>query len=103
MRMFLSLALCVSPSFAAADSSRVAYELGHLLGMERTCGLELNPVAVRAYINARVPAEDLSFAPALEMMAAAGRNKADRSTGAERDVQCALALRSADALGLLVK
>lgn len=61
-------ALCLPPSIAVAqnDSRQLGSDLGHVIGSEAACGLKYDQAAIRAFVNARVRADDMRFSEYLD-------------------------------------
>lgn len=72
MRLFGILAITAGLMMPAVgqgfDSIQIASNLGTVLGSEEACGLEYDQAAVASFIEAEVPADDMSFATTLQTM-----------------------------------
>ncbi len=102
----IALALTVSADSATAqdlESFRLASQLGTVLGSEKACGLSYDQAAIAAFIEAKVAADDMSFASNLRMMTeATAYNMKDMSTSA-RTAHCTQISRVAASYGFTEK
>lgn len=62
--LFIGVALfaTATPGFAQYENYQLATDLGTVLAAEEMCGLEYSQDAIAAFIEANVPADDMSFA-----------------------------------------
>jgi hypothetical protein len=85
----------------AQENLRLVGDLGSIIGSAEPCGYTLNDDAVSAYIEANVPASDLSFADELRMNIGYKRGLAAEMSGLELRVFCEATVRAAESLGFL--
>lgn len=89
--------LAISPASAWSDIDRMkaANALGNLLGSETACGLTFDQEAVSRYIDENVPADDMEFAPMLDMMATGAEVQIKEMVGSRKAAHCRLVERAA--------
>lgn len=70
MKAFVLASALVAQTAAAqtADTIRLANELGTVLAAEEPCGLAYDHAAIEAWLDSRVEAADMAFAPTLATM-----------------------------------
>lgn len=65
-----AIGVLASPALALDQmkSMSLAHDLGTVLASEELCGLSYDQNAIAAYVEKRVPADDMGFAGTLDMM-----------------------------------
>ncbi|MBP2560820.1 hypothetical protein J2857_003589 [Neorhizobium galegae] len=53
--------LSAIPNTASENLTQLAMTFGDVLGAEKTCGLRFDSEAIKAFVKARVPANDIDF------------------------------------------
>lgn len=99
----LACSLIAAPAFAWDDfeSMTLANELGSVLASEEACGLTFDQDAISAFIEKRVPADDMAFPSSLNMMVMGSEAQiADMSTSA-KTAHCTQIRRIAKSNGFL--
>ena len=99
MRRTLVIALLMSTATAAPakEPGQVAYELGSVLAAEEFCGFKYDHEKIAAFIEKNVPANDMGFAPYLQVMTRGKQSKQKGMTGAAKAAHCAQIKRVAKA------
>lgn len=100
----LALTTCLLASPAAAQMGDVevmqkAHNLGMLLASEQPCGLAYDQDAISAWIAAEVPAEDMSFASSLNLMATGNARQVEKMTASAKTAHCASVAQTAKHYG----
>jgi hypothetical protein len=89
--MCVAAPLIAGISSAAAktqDYERVAEVLGNVLAFEEPCGLKYDQVAIKAFIDARVPAKEIRFTKYLQMITVNTAQEIKSMTPSEKTAYC---------------
>ena len=100
---FIAVILFPTPALAWNDmeSMTLAHELGSVLASEAACGLTYDQDAIAAFIEKKVPADDMGFPSSLNMMTVGSEAQiADMSTSA-KTAHCTQIRRIAKSNGFL--
>lgn len=94
MKSTLIVALLATGATVAAatpvkNSGQVAYELGSVLAAEEFCGFKYDQKMIAAFIEKNVPADDMGFAPFLQVTTRGKLSKQKNMTGAAKAAHCA--------------
>lgn len=103
MKMLLASALVILASGAQAqglEQMRNATSLGNIIGSAEACELEIDTAAVAAWIEEKVPADDMEFISTLNMMTDGTRYSVDEMSDLQVATHCIQVRRSAVANGL---
>lgn len=84
-----------------ADTIRLAKELGAALAAEQPCGLTYDITAIETWLDTRVEAANMSFAPTLSTMTTGAAFTLGQMTDSQRAAHCAQTRRVALALGFI--
>lgn len=96
MRYALFALLCVPvPAYAYQDITKVAVELGNIIGSETACGYITSPDAVSAYVAANVDPSEMAFASGLYLSAAGTAAQISGMTPSGKAAHCTAVKRSA--------
>jgi hypothetical protein len=100
-KMVMASASMAATPAMAQENLRLMGDLGSIIGSAEPCGYSLDEDAVAAFIKAKVPPTDLSFADSLRTNIGYKRSLAGEMTGLDKRVFCEATQRSAESLGLL--
>ena len=92
--------LIAAPVMANIDTMTFAANVGGMLGSDEACGISFDQAKVEAYILANTDATDLTAANMIATMIEGNRFRLKSVKPTDLAIHCALAKRSADALGL---
>ena len=99
MRIFVfiaAIAVMTCPALAQnAASIKIATALGSVLASEELCGLSYDQAAISAYVEANVPADDMSFPSTLQMMTQGQEYQLGQMTASAKTAHCAQITRVA--------
>ena len=70
------------------QSMQVATALGSIIASEQYCGLAYDQGAIAAYIESKVPADDMSFPSTLQMMVAGAEFRFDEMSASAKTAHC---------------
>ncbi|WP_068315785.1 hypothetical protein [Polycladidibacter hongkongensis] len=95
--------LLSAPAFAFNDlvSMQLATELGGLIASEDICDLTLDQAAIESWIEAKIPADDMSFMGSLDMMIEGTKYNLRDMGASQKAAHCMQARRSAKAAGFI--
>lgn len=102
MKLAAAFFLVATPALSGAQDAAL-FDLGRLLAADEACGLSFNEAAVDAYLIKYADPTDLSASRLLDVAIRGTRSQLRNMKPTDLAVQCKLARRSADALGLLQK
>ncbi len=86
---------------AQQDSTRVAIELGDVLGSEEFCGLQYNQDAIKRFIDSYVSKNDMGFTGNLGTMTRSSQRQNENMSGSAKTAHCAQIERVARAYGFI--
>jgi len=91
------MALAATPGVAVAqaESLTLASELGSVLGAEAACGLKYNQEAIKAFIDAKVRADDMKFPSMLQSLSQGTAYRLKSMSESEKTAYCAQVTRVA--------
>lgn len=96
------LAAASSPVLAQGlESMSLANELGTVLASEEACGLTFDQDAIAAFIEAKVPADDMSFVSTLNMMTEGQKYQMEGMSASSRTAHCTQIKRVAASYGFI--
>lgn len=105
MKMTLTLAAILAammtPAMAQGVSYQTAQELGTILGSEEFCAITINEDGLDAYIDARVPADDLDFADDLNGLVGLQGFQNQNMSASQKRAHCRQVKRSGKHHGLI--
>ena len=102
--------ILIAAAFAAAstpvlaqglESMKLATELGTVLASEEPCGLTFDQTAIAAFIEAKVPADDMSFPSRLSMMTKGSAYQIDEMSASSKTAHCTQIKRVAASYGFI--
>ena len=82
-------------------SMEIANQLGSVLAAEQFCGLSYNKTAISKFIDAKVSAKDMGFAPMLETMVAGAKFQQNGMSQSLKTAHCRQINRVAKAYGFI--
>ncbi|MEO0678825.1 MAG: hypothetical protein AAF192_00255 [Pseudomonadota bacterium] len=103
LRRLIALAVLI-PVAAQANSlasMQVATELSVVIASETVCDFKVDSAKAQAFIERKVPVDDLGFAPMLNLMIEGNRHEISSKSGVELDTHCFQTRRAAEANDLL--
>ena len=83
------------------DRLRLALDLGTLIGSEKQCGFNYEQQAIRAYIDQRVPVDDISFVRNLNMFTRGMSRDIEQMSESAKTAHCEQIHRATRAVGFL--
>ena len=83
------------------DSMEIANQLGSVLASEQFCGLSYNQDAISKFIDTKVAAKDMGFAPMLETMVAGAKFQQNGMSQSLKTAHCRQISRVAKAYGFI--
>ena len=90
------------PAYAGEFKSyELASSLGNILASEDLCGLSYNQDAIQAFIEKKVPADDLKFTSTLTMMVEGSKYNNKSFTKSQKTAHCAQIKRVAKHYGFV--
>lgn len=99
-KFWTAACLLVAWPAAAQDSWNVAAQIGSVIASEQACGVRLDPVAIEAYIAARVDPGDLEFTAALGVNTRGVGREIEQMSDSLRVAHCAQIRRVVEAYNL---
>jgi len=93
-----------APAFAQGGSlasGELALNLSSVLGAEEFCGLSYDQAAIQAFIEERVPADDMGFASSLALMTSGADFQQSMMSGSAKTAHCAAITRTARHYGFI--
>lgn len=94
--------VCAGPAIASDfQSMTLANELGTVLASEEMCALSFDQAAIERWIEARVDADDMSFATNLNMMIQGTRYQFSGMSQSAKTAHCSQVRRVARANGFI--
>jgi hypothetical protein len=96
-------ASCVLSAVQAAESFTLANELGMVIASEQFCQLTFKQEAIQAFVEKRVPADDMSFPPTLNLMIQGAEFNMQKMSPSARTAHCAQIRRLAVSYGFVEK
>ncbi|WP_054310010.1 hypothetical protein [Mesorhizobium sp. 1M-11] len=97
----LAMGASMSAAHAAYNALVLANELGNVLAAEELCGLTFDQPAIAAFIEKRVPADDMSFAGFLQMQVDGIRMGFADMSASQKTAHCTQIRRVAKSYGFL--
>ena len=91
----------IASAWSDLDRMTVATALGDMLGSEQACGFSYNQSAIEAYVDKKVPADDMSFSSMLSMMTDGAKFQLDDMTPSQKTAHCRQIGRVAKANGFI--
>lgn len=85
------------------ESMQLASNLGTVLASEEPCGFTFDQTAIAAFIENKVPADDMGFASILSMMTQGQRIQIDRMSASSKTAHCTQIKRVASSYGFLAQ
>lgn len=96
------LAAASSPALAQGlESKKLASDLGAVLASEEACGLSFDQSAIAAFIEAKVPADDMSFASTLSLMTKGQEVQIEEMSASSKTAHCTQIKRVAASYGFI--
>lgn len=83
------------------DRFQLAQALGAVLGSESVCALSYNPAAIEAFIEERVPADDMQFPSILATMTQGAGYDLEEMSDSAKTAHCAQIRRIAKSYGFV--
>lgn len=83
------------------ERMQLANSLGSLLAAESLCGLAYDQSAIQAFIDQKVPADDLRFAPELQMMTNGAKYQQQDMSASMKTALCRQMQRAAKSYGFI--
>lgn len=80
---------------------KLATEVGTVLASEEGCGLTFDQPAIAAFIEAKVPADDMSFASTLSMMTKGSAYQIEEMSASSKTAHCTQIKRVAASYGFI--
>ncbi len=101
--LFAAVLAAASSSVLAQglESMSLANELGTVLASEEACGLTFDQTAIAAFIGAKVPADDMSFASTLNMMTEGQKYQMEGMSASSKTAHCTQIKRVAASYGFI--
>lgn len=97
-----ALAAASTPVLAQGlESMKLATELGTVLASEEPCGLTFDQTAIAAFIEAKVPADDMGFASTLNMMTEGQKYQIEEMSASSKTAHCTQIKRVAASYGFI--
>ncbi len=95
------LSALTAPAIAANDlqSMQMATQLGNLLASEAFCELTFNQEAIAAFVEKKVPADDMQFPSMLSLMTSGAKVQLDQMSPSGKTAQCTQVRRVAKSYG----
>jgi hypothetical protein len=87
--MAMSLVGSASALAQGTSTFALANELGSVLGAEKGCGLKFNQDAIKAFIEAKVKADDMKFPSLLSTMSQGAAWRLGEMSESEKTAYCA--------------
>lgn len=81
----------------------MATELGSVLASEEACGLTFDQAAVAAFIEEKVPADDMGFTSTLSMMTKGQQFQIEEMSASSKTAHCTQIARVAASYGFIQK
>ena len=98
--VFAALAATVIPAAAQGfESMQTATSLGTVLAAEEFCDLSFDQSAISAYIESKVPADDMSFPSTLQMMVQGSEFQQKEMSKSAKTAHCTQVARIAKSYG----
>lgn len=99
MRIFViltALASATLPTFGQGlESMQIASALGTVIASEKPCGLSYDQAAISAYIESKVPADDMDFPGTLQMMVQGQEYNLGQMSESAKTAHCTQVARAA--------
>lgn len=97
-----ALAAASKPVLAQGlESMSLANELGSVLASEKACNLAFDQAAIAAFIEAKVPANDMGFASTLNMMTQGSKYQFEEMSASSKTAHCTQIKRVAASYGFI--
>lgn len=86
---------------SALERVQLASALGTVIGSEAACGLSYDQAAIEAFIEKKVPADDMAFPSALDLMVGGTTAKIEDMSQSAKTAHCAQVRRIARSYGFV--
>ncbi|WP_461321330.1 signal recognition particle [Bradyrhizobium diazoefficiens] len=93
--------MSVSALAGSMDSMNLANQLGSIIASEKACGLTYDQGAIAAFIEERVPANDMSFPSTLNMMVKGNEVQIEGMSPSAKTAHCTQVRRVAKSYGFV--
>lgn len=97
----LAIMLATTTQAGEFDSMIFANQMGDVLASEATCELSYNPDAIAAFIEKKVPADDISFTSTLNLMTMGAKHQQSTMTPSSKIAHCTQIRRVAKSYGFI--
>lgn len=86
---------------SSLETMELAVSLGSILGSEQFCGLSFDQAAIQAFIDEKIPADDMGFASDLSMMTSGATFQQSGMSESSKTAHCAAVARTARHYGFI--